>query len=350
MNENHLNNPEVNATVASSYAPVSAVVEPSPQPTTGPSTEITQTINKIRSQLQKVIIGQSHTVDQVVACLMAGGHILLEGKPGLGKTYLVTALANMFGGNFGRVQFTPDLMPADITGFTLFDMKSQTFKVRKGPVFTNLLLADEINRAPAKTQAALLEVMQERQVTIDGDCMKLDAPFMTLATQNPIEQEGTYPLPEAQLDRFLMKVIMDYPDHKSEVDVVRLVTCGEGLGAEDVEVVCDPRTIVDIQQYTKSVRAVPEVVDYAVNLTRATRSSQGIRLGAGTRGAISLIAVAKAYAVMSGRDFIVPDDVKYAALPVLRHRIQLAPELAIGGHSVDDALNTLIASVEAPRQ
>jgi len=169
---------------------------------------VSETINAIRSQLHKILIGQNHVVDQVIAAFLAKGHVLLEGKPGLGKTHLVLGLANAFGGEFGRVQFTPDLMPSDVTGFTMFDMKSQTFQVRRGPVFTNMLLADEINRAPAKTQAALLEVMQERQVTIDGESHKLAAPFMTLATQNPIEQEGTYPLPEAQLDRFLMKIIM----------------------------------------------------------------------------------------------------------------------------------------------
>jgi len=336
--------------VAGSYAPPAEHQAPAPDAAQHASEATAQTANIIasmRSQLHKLVIGQTHAVDQVIACLIAGGHILLEGKPGLGKTYLVNALAQMFGGEFGRVQFTPDLMPADVTGFTLFDMKSQTFKVRKGPVFTNLLLADEINRAPAKTQAALLEVMQERQVTIDGDCMKLDAPFMTLATQNPIEQEGTYPLPEAQLDRFLMKVVMDYPDHKSEVDVVQMVTKG---GSADIQVVCDQATVVAIQEQARDVRAVPEVVDYAVNLTRATRTAQGIRLGAGTRGAISLVSVAKAYAVMGGRNFITPDDVKYATIPVLRHRIQLAPELAIIGQTVDDALQTLIAAVEAPRQ
>jgi MoxR-like ATPase len=304
-------------------------------------------LQEIRSELQKLVIGQSVAVDQVVACLIAGGHILLEGKPGLGKTYMVNALAKMFGGRFARVQFTPDLMPADVTGFTLFDMKSQTFTIRNGPVFTNLLLADEINRAPAKTQAALLEVMQEHQVTIDGECLKLSPPFMTLATQNPIEQEGTYPLPEAQLDRFLMKVIMDYPNHQKEVDIVNMVTQGRKV---DTHVICDPETILAIQDEVRKVRAVPEVVDYAVNLTRATRNAQGIRLGAGTRGAISLVSVAKAYAVMGGRDYIVPDDVKYSAIPVLRHRIQLAPELAISGQSADDTLRILIAAVDAPRQ
>lgn len=331
MNEENLNvtsEPAENTGVESSYQKSSTILA------------------ELTSNIKHLVIGQTDAVDQVVACLIAGGHILLEGKPGLGKTFLVNSLAKLFGGEFGRVQFTPDLMPADVTGFTLFDMKNQSFSVRKGPVFTNLLLADEINRAPAKTQASLLEVMQERQVTIDGNSLKLEPPFMVLATQNPIEQEGTYPLPEAQLDRFLMKVIMDYPNIKSEAEVVKMVTGGESrtLGA-----LCDPERIIEIQNQVMKVNAVDEVVEYAVKITRSTRESHGIRLGAGTRGAISLISVAKAYAVMGGRDFITPDDVKKAAIPVLRHRIQLAPELTISGQTIDEVLTTIISAVEAPR-
>ena len=306
----------------------------------------------IHDELRKVFFGQEQVVKQVLAALLSGGHVLLEGKPGLGKTHLVIALANTFGGQFGRIQFTPDLMPSDVTGFTLFDMKSQTFQMRRGPVFTNLLLADEINRAPAKTQAALLEVMQEQQVTIDGESMKLEMPFMTLATQNPIEQEGTYPLPEAQLDRFLMKVVIDYPDQASEEQVVREVTMeasAKGLDAHSVERICSQQEIIKAQQETAGIKAVPEVVHYAVNICRATRDAQGISLGASTRGAISLIQVAKAYALMSGRDFVTPDDVKSAALPVLRHRVQLAPELVISGQNIDDAIAHIINTVQAPR-
>lgn len=318
-----------------------------PRVSSAPS-QAAQLCQQIYGELRKVFFGQDHVVSQVLAALLAGGHVLLEGKPGLGKTHLVLALANTFGGNFGRIQFTPDLMPTDVTGFTLFDMKSQTFQMRRGPVFTNLLLADEINRAPAKTQASLLEVMQEQQVTIDGESIKLDAPFMTLATQNPIEQEGTYPLPEAQLDRFVMKVIIDYPDQASEEQITAMVS-GNGLEAEAVNQVCGRDDIINAQSECAAIRAVPEVVRYAVNICRATREAQGISLGAGTRGAISLIQVAKAYALMNSRDFVTPDDVKSASLPVLRHRVQLAPELAISGQNIDDALTNIVNSVEAPR-
>jgi len=307
---------------------------------------------QIYTELSKVFFGQDHVVSQVMAALLSGGHILLEGKPGLGKTHLVLALANTFGGEFGRIQFTPDLMPTDVTGFTLFDMKSQTFQMRKGPVFTNLLLGDEINRAPAKTQAALLEVMQEQQVTIDGESLKLDPPFMVLATQNPIEHEGTYPLPEAQLDRFLMKVVIDYPDQASEEQVVAQVTSeasAKGIDSNSVQRICSQQDILSAQNECAAVQAVPEVVRYAVNICRATRQSQGISLGAGTRGAISLIQVAKAYALMNSRNFVTPDDVKSASLPVLRHRVQLAPELAISGQDIDTTIAAIVNAVEAPR-
>ncbi len=316
---------------------------------TEPEETLTGFIDQLRNQLKQVFFGQDQVVDQVLATFLAGGHVLLEGKPGLGKTHLVIALANAFGGNFSRIQFTPDLMPSDVTGFTLYEMQSQTFQVKKGPVFTNLLLADEINRAPAKTQAALLEVMQEQQVTIDGESHELTAPFMTLATQNPIEQEGTYPLPEAQLDRFLMKVVIDYPEANDEAIIVSHVTSGAGLDPETVQKICDADTIIEAQQRVANVRCVPEVITYAVNIVRATRMAQGISLGAGTRGAISLIKIAKAIAVMQGRDFVTPADVKFASLPVLRHRVQLAPELAISGQNVDDAVTAIVASVEAPR-
>ena len=308
-------------------------------------------IGQIREQIQRAIIGQDDVVDHVLAALLAGGHVLLEGKPGLGKTHLVNSLATTFGGDAARIQFTPDLMPSDVTGFRLFDMKSQTFQLRKGPVFTNLLLADEINRAPAKTQAALLEVMQERQVTIDGETLRLTPPFMTLATQNPIEHEGTYPLPEAQLDRFLMKVLIDYPTEADESRIVEIAASeSPGQSNAEVNIVASPEQIVLAQQATAAVNAVPEVVSYAVAIARATRDARTISLGAGTRGAISLVRAAKAFAAIADRGYVTPDDIKRAALPVLRHRVQLTPEVAISGQQVDDVLNAIVQSVPAPRQ
>lgn len=311
---------------------------------------LAELIRQMRGEIRRVILGQDHVIDQVLAALLAGGHVLLEGKPGLGKTHLVTTLARTFGGAAGRIQFTPDLMPSDVTGFRLFDMKSQTFQLRQGPVFTNLLLADEINRAPAKTQAALLEVMQERQVTIDGETLKLSPPFMTLATQNPVEHEGTYPLPEAQLDRFVMKVLMGYPDRESECAIVeRAASEVPGVSGDGVAVVCGPQEIVAAQQATAALQVVPEVVGYAVSIAHATRESRAISLGAGTRGAISLVRIGKAFAALDGREYVTPDDIKSAALPVLRHRVQLTPEVAISGQEVDTVLRGIIEGVPAPR-
>ncbi|MES2925011.1 MAG: MoxR family ATPase [Verrucomicrobiota bacterium] len=305
----------------------------------------------MREQVRRVILGQDTVVEQVLAALLAGGHVLLEGKPGLGKTHLVTTLARTFGGASARIQFTPDLMPSDVTGFRLFDMKSQTFQLRQGPVFTNLLLADEINRAPAKTQSALLEVMQELQVTIDGETLKLTPPFMTLATQNPVEHEGTYPLPEAQLDRFIMKVLIDYPVREAECEIVTRASAETPGGADNgVSVICGPSEIVAAQQATAEIQVVPEVVAYAVALAQATRESRSISLGAGTRGAISLVKIGKAFAALDGRGFVTPDDIKRAALPVLRHRVQLTPEIAISGQDVDEVLHAIVESVPAPRQ
>ncbi len=328
---------------SSEYAPPPLAVQ-APR-----STEIFQ---RIRDAVGQVFIGQDEVIHQVLAALLAGGHVLLEGKPGLGKTHLVLALSRTFGGSFRRIQFTPDLMPTDVTGHTLFDLASQTFRVRRGPVFAQLLLADEINRAPAKTQSALLEVMQEAQVTIDGETHVLAPPFMTFATQNPIEHDGTYPLPEAQLDRFLMKVLIDYPSTNHEAQIVKAVSsaaAGRGLSPTEVAQICQPDDIIAAQIEAAAVDAVDSVVNYAVNLTRATRLNSAISLGAGTRGAISLVRTAKACALLEGRMFITPGDVKRVALPVLRHRIQLAPEVSISGQSVDQVLDSVIRSVEAPR-
>ncbi len=313
-----------------------------------------ETVRRIRQQIARAVVGQEEVVGQVMAALLAGGHVLLEGVPGVGKTLLALSLARTFGGRFARVQFTPDLMPADITGHSVFRPDSGKFQVRQGPVFTHLFLADEINRAPAKTQSALLEVMQEQQVSIEGTSYPLAGPFMALATQNPLEHEGTYPLPEAQLDRFLLKVAIDYPPSvEEEVAIVERVTAGQTADRLDVggvERVTDPEAVLALQRATGNLLADERILDYAVRLARRTRTWGGLRLGTGPRGAIALVRVARAFALLDGRDFVVPDDVKRAALPVLRHRVQIAPELEMSGQHVDQVLAAILDDVEAPRK
>ncbi len=310
------------------------------------------TAQQMRSQIGNAVVGQIDAIDQILAALIAGGHVLIEGVPGLGKTLLVRALAQTFGGKFARIQFTPDLMPADVTGHTLYDQNSGQFTTRRGPVFTNLLLADEINRAPAKTQAALLEVMQEGQVTIEGASHQLEPPFMVLATQNPIEQEGTYALPEAQLDRFLMKVRIDYPDQDDEIRMVAKITSsqiGEKLNVSQVNSIVQTDNILALQGVAAAIRVDDAVFGYAVRIVRATRTWNGVSAGAGPRGGIALVRSARSMALMQGRSFVTPDDIKSMALPSLRHRIALAPELEIEGQSTDQVLIRLLEEVEAPR-
>jgi MoxR-like ATPase len=272
--------------------------------------------------------------------------------PGVGKTLVARALAKSFGGTTTRVQFTPDLMPADVVGHVLYDAASGTMKLRKGPVFTNLLLADEINRAPAKTQAALLEVMQERQVTIEGESLAVPSPFLTLATQNPIEMEGTYPLPEAQLDRFLMKVRMAYPSEAEEVELTRHVTegrVGDAMPLDLVQVVATPADVAGLQAAAAALTVDERVREYAVRVVRATREAPGVAIGAGPRGAIALVRVARANALLEGRSFVVPDDIKLAARPVLRHRILLSPEAELEARTADAVVEGVLADVPAPR-
>ena len=304
-------------------------------------------INTLREHINSRLIGQSQVVDQVLIAMLAGGHVLIEGVPGLGKTLLVQTLAAGIGGKFKRIQFTPDLMPGDVTGHVMFDMSQSKFVLKQGPVFTNLLLADEINRAPAKTQAALLEVMQEYQVTLDGKSLEVDKPFMVLATQNPIEQEGTYALPEAELDRFIIKINIDYPLADDEFLIATRYAVESFGGGPD-----DTRQLIDVeatQQQCAAVEVDNKVAEYAVNLVRATRGTTLLRHGAGPRASIALLRCARAMALINGVGFVTPDDVKSMVLPVLRHRVILAPEVEIDGLGVDEVLGNLLEKVDAPR-
>ncbi len=309
--------------------------------------KISASLDALKKHVNQRLIGQSEVVNQVLTAMLAGGHVLIEGVPGLGKTLLVQALSSGIGANFKRIQFTPDLMPGDVTGHVMFDMAKSKFVLKRGPIFTNLLLADEINRAPAKTQAALLEVMQEYQVTLDGQSMPIEPPFMVLATQNPIEQEGTYALPEAELDRFILKVKIDYPQLENEV-ILATKYASQSIG----NTVVNTASLIDIveaQQYCSQIEVDQSVAEYAVNLVRETRSTTLLRHGAGPRASIALLRCAKALALIHGNTFVTPDDVKSIALPVLRHRIILSPEVEIDGLDADEVLHSLIEKVNAPR-
>ncbi len=304
-------------------------------------------INALRQHINSRLIGQAQVVDQVLIALLAGGHVLIEGVPGLGKTLLVQTLADGIGGQFKRIQFTPDLMPGDITGHVMFDMAKSKFVLKKGPIFTNLLLADEINRAPAKTQAALLEVMQEHQVTLDGQSMEVGKPFLVLATQNPIEQEGTYALPEAQLDRFIIKINIDYPSAADEVLIAtRYALQSFVVNADQDQQLLD---VIAAQRQCSAIAIDDQVSEYAVRLVHATRETTLLRHGAGPRASIALLRCARALAMLNGVDYVTPDDIKSLVLPVLRHRVILSPEVEIDGLGVDAVLANLLDKVDAPR-
>jgi MoxR-like ATPase len=305
-----------------------------------------------RQEIGKVIVGQDDVIEQILASLFAGGHVLVEGIPGTAKTLLVRVVARIFDCPFKRIQFTPDLMPADIIGTNIFDPEQRRFQFRPGPLFSQFILGDEINRAPAKTQSALLEAMQERQVTVDGTTYPLPAAFTVFATQNPIEQEGTYPLPEAQLDRFMMKVIVSYPDAAQEVEILRVHQQGirvDDLGRFGLQKVGSEKELLSAQEEIRNRTIRDELLAYLGKVIRATRENMRVEVGASPRAGLMLLAAAKARAALAGRNHVLPDDIKAVAKPVLRHRLLLKAGAEVDGYRPDDVLDEILTRTEIPR-
>jgi MoxR-like ATPase len=338
-------------------APAAAPAAPpsfssSPLAAAGRQTPTKQLFDRITAEIAKIYVGQDELVLGALVALFSSGHVLIEAVPGLGKTLLVRTLGRVMGLKFGRIQFTADLMPSDVTGAPILDMKSQEFRFRPGPVFTQLLLADEINRAPAKTHAALLEIMQEYRVTVDGKSHEIERPFLVLATQNPIESEGTYNLPEAQLDRFMFKLVADYPAEQEEADILTMHSQQRDIAERldnELNTITSAAEILETIRANAQVRIDPRLVDYINKIVRRTRQWPQFHMGASPRAGISLMQSARTLAAFSGRDYAVPDDVFHIALPALRHRVALTAEAEVEGQKVDDLLTELIRSVEVPR-
>jgi len=310
------------------------------------------TVAHIHQELRKTIVGQDDTIEQILVALFAEGHALIEGVPGTAKTLIVKTLAAIIGANFSRIQFTPDLMPSDITGTNVFNMQTTQFTLRHGPIFTDILLADEINRTPPKTQAALLEAMEERQATIDGERYQLSPIFTVLATENPIEYEGTYPLPEAQLDRFLLKILIDYPAQEEEAEIVARWDAGfnsHRLENVDIQPLPDPTAIQLCRKEIRDMRVEEGVRRYIVELVRRTRNHPSILYGASPRASVALLLCSKALAAIRGRDFVTPDDIRDVAPPVMRHRLALRAEAELDGATSDAVILDIVKTVEVPR-
>ena len=312
--------------------------------------KLQERIFQIKTQLQKVIVGQKEMMDLLLIALLSDGHVLIEGVPGVAKTVTAKLLAKTIKVDFSRIQFTPDLMPSDILGTSVFNVKTSDFEFKKGPIFSNMVLIDEINRAPAKTQAALFEVMEEKQITMDGTQYKMTAPFMVLATQNPIEQEGTYRLPEAQLDRFLFKIVVEYPNAEEELEIVtREQALKNEQKVDQIEAIISASEIIDFRKLVQEVSIEANLLKYITNIVVNTRSNSLLYLGASPRASIAILSAAKAFAATEGRDFVTPEDVKRAAIPVLEHRVIVTPEREMEGVTSKQIIQQIIEAVEIPR-
>ena len=312
--------------------------------------ELQESMFKIKKELQKVIVGQKEMMDLLLVSLLANGHVLIEGVPGVAKTITAKLLSKTIDIDFSRIQFTPDLMPSDILGTSVFNVKNSEFEFKKGPIFSNMVLIDEINRAPAKTQAALFEVMEEKQVTIDGTTFKMDEPFVVLATQNPIEQEGTYRLPEAQLDRFLFKINVEYPNAEEELEIItKEQALKNNTKTSKIETVISGKKIVEFRKLINHITIEKNLLKYITNIVVNTRSNSYLYLGASPRATIAILAASKAFAAIEGRDFVTPEDIKRATIPVLQHRVIVTPEREMEGLTSTQIIQQIIETVEIPR-
>ncbi len=315
-----------------------------------PLEDLQDSVAKLKDQLSRVIVGQENFVELLIVGMLSNGHVLIEGVPGVAKTITAKLFARCLKTDFSRIQFTPDLMPSDVLGTSVFNMKSSEFEFKKGPIFSNIILIDEINRAPAKTQAALFEVMEERQVTIDGKMYLMEAPFMVLATQNPIEQEGTYALPEAQLDRFLFKIVVDYPDFEAEVKILKTHHDRKGkLPETAIEAVLTPEKISELREQIHEIIVEEKLLNYIAEIINKTRNHPHLYLGASPRASIAVMNASKAYAAVNGRDFVIPEDIKNVLKPVLAHRLILSPDREMEGMTAGSVIDMIAQSVEIPR-
>lgn len=322
-------------------------IDPTSRVDTAP---LADAVHNIKQEISKVIVGQNQAIDLMIAAVLTGGHVLLEGLPGIAKTLTAKLLAQTIAADFSRIQFTPDLMPTDVTGTSIFNLKDSSFYFRKGPIFSNIVLIDEINRSPAKTQAALMEVMEERQITYDGQTYQFEYPFIVVATQNPIEQEGTYSLPEAQLDRFVFRIKLGYPSLEEELEILtRFESDFDTRSANAVQKIIDKNTIQDFKSRIEKIYIRPELLRYIASVIDNTRNNGDLYMGASPRASLAMVRTSKAIAAMNGRDFVTPDDIRFVAVPVLNHRLIISHEREMEGVTLEEIIQSIIKTVEVPR-